>query len=144
MGKFKNKLSNQRFSMQSQTCKRLKVFMISYLLDRPAFITRFFLAGCLLKTRTKKHFSPFLSLHHTAWWPYMLSKVEPHWCLSHQFILLTQGPIPKIFVKNIENWGSWKTQFFWISHFGFGFGYGFNFFLFFFASSPKNQSLIMG
>ena len=25
--------------------------------------------------------------------------VEPHWCPLHQFILLTQGPIPEIFMK---------------------------------------------
>ena len=36
-------------------------------------------------------FTPFLSLH--------------------QFILLTQGPIPEIFEKNIENWRSWKMKF---------------------------------
>ena len=35
-------------------------------------------------------------------------KVEPNQCPLHQSILLTQGPIHKIFTKNIENWQSWK------------------------------------
>ena len=28
-------------------------------------------------------------------------------------------PNPKIFAKKIENWGSWKFQFFWVGHFDF-------------------------
>ena len=35
-----------------------------------------------------------------------------HWCPLHQFIPLTQGPTLKFSRKNIENWRSWKTQFF--------------------------------
>ena len=51
--------------------------------------------------------------------------VEPHQCPVHQSILLTQGPIPDIFVKHFENWRFWKIQFFWVGHFRI-----------FFASSP--------
>ena len=29
----------------------------------------------------------------------MTIKIKPHWCPSHQFILLTQAPIPEIFAK---------------------------------------------
>ena len=73
MGKFKNKLSNQQFSMQSQTCKRLQVFMVSYLLDWPAFIWRFFfgknkMAGCLL------HKKAFLAL----FWAYIRQPDDHH------------------------------------------------------------------
>ena len=41
-------------------------------------------------------------------------EVEPHQCSLHQFILLTQGPIPEIFAKNIENWQSWKKAIFFV------------------------------
>ena len=35
----------------------------------------------------------------------MTIEVEPHQCTSHQFIILTQGPIPEIFVKKIMRIG---------------------------------------
>ena len=34
---------------------------------------------------------------------------------SHQFILLTQGPI-HFSQKNIESWRFWKMQYFWVGH----------------------------
>ena len=49
----------------------------------------------------------------------MTIKVESNQSPSQQFILLTQGPIPYFFVKNIENWWFWKT--FRVGHFGFCF-----------------------
>jgi hypothetical protein len=39
------------------------------------------------------------------------------WCNS--LTLVTQESIHKIFTKNLENWRFWKTQFFWVGHFGF-------------------------
>ena len=33
-------------------------------------------------------------------------------CPLHQSILLSQGPIHENFMKNIENWRSWKMSFF--------------------------------
>jgi hypothetical protein len=38
--------------------------------------------------------------------------VKPHQCPSNQSILLAQGRIQEIFMKNIENWRSWKMSFF--------------------------------
>ena len=35
-----------------------------------------------------------------------------HQCPSHQWILLNQGPIHEIFIKNIKNCQFWKTLFF--------------------------------
>ena len=46
-------------------------------------------------------------------------QVESHQCPSHQSILLTQGPILEIFIKNIENWPSWKMTLFCVSYFEF-------------------------
>ena len=40
--------------------------------------------------------------------------------------------------KNIENWRSWKTQFFWVGHFDFFFWI----FAFCFISMKKSQSLL--
>jgi hypothetical protein len=60
-------------------------------------------------------------------------KVKPHQCPSHHSILLTQGPIHKIFTKNIENWKFEETQFFWIGHFDFFFA------TFFFLHHPNEN-----
>ena len=48
-----------------------------------------------LKTH-KKHFYPFFELMSDS---LTTIYVEQHCCLSHQFNLLTQGPIPEIFAK---------------------------------------------
>ena len=45
--------------------------------------------------------------------------VEPHRCLLHKFILLTQDQSLKVLRKNIENWRSWKNQFFGVGNFEF-------------------------
>ena len=77
-----------------------------------------------------------------CFWAYL---GQPHkhigWVLSMPFastILLTKGPIPEIFSKNIENWGNWRTQFFWVGHFGFFFK------IFFFCFFPKYSNQFMG
>ena len=55
----------------------------------------------------------------------------------HIHFLLTQGPIPEIFVENIENWLSWKSHFFFKS--------AILIFFFHFLLHPYwNQSQIMG
>ena len=56
------------------------------------------------KTGKKDKNAFFTWIHRTT------IEAEPHCCPSHQFILLTQGPIPEIFAKNIETWGTWKSQ----------------------------------
>ena len=68
-----------------------------------------------LKT-PKMHFLPVFELMSDS---LTATKVETNQCTSHQSILLTQGPIYEIFTKNIQNWQSWKTQFFWVGHFEF-------------------------
>ena len=41
----------------------------------------------------------------------MTISVKSHWCHLHQFILLTQGPIPEISQKHFENWVFWGQPF---------------------------------
>ena len=61
-----------------------------------------------LKTQ-KMHFLPVIELILDS---LTAIKDEPHKCHSHFSILLIQGPIHKIFTKNIENWWLLKTSFF--------------------------------
>ena len=51
----------------------------------------------------------------------MTIQIEPHWCSLHQFILLTQGPIPEIFAKSNWEWGELKISVFLVGHFDFFF-----------------------
>ena len=48
----------------------------------------------------------------TAWYSALCNT-----CLSYTH----ERPNPWNFCKQIENWQFWKTQFFWVSHFGFFF-----------------------
>ena len=59
-----------------------------------------------LKT-PKMHFLPVFELMSDS---LTATKVKTNQCPSHQSILLTQGPIHEIFMKNIENWPKMKRD----------------------------------
>jgi hypothetical protein len=69
---------------------------------------------CKLKkgVKTQKmHFYPFFELTSDC---LTTIQVKPHRCPLHQLILITQGPIPEISRKNIENWRSPKMTLFFV------------------------------
>ena len=78
-------------------------------------------------------FRPFLSLCRTASWPYRLSHIN---ALHINQFYWPKNQSMKFSQKNIENWRSWKTQFFWVGDFFFFSKYFFPNTYFFFASSP--------
>ena len=63
-------------------------------------------------------FTPFLRLRRTAWWPYRLSHIAA-FCTNSFYSHKDQSL--KFLRKNIENWQSWKSQYFWVGHFDFFF-----------------------
>ena len=71
-----------------------------------------------------------LSLHQTVWQPYRLSHIN---ALSINLSYPPKDQSLKFSLKDIENWRSWKSQFFWVSHF-----------ILFFASSPWKSVNIYG
>ena len=90
-----------------------------------------------LKTQ-KMHFFPVFELNSDS---LMTIWVESHQCPSHQSIVLTQGPIHEIFMKNIENWWSWKMTFcFAFSVFGY---WVFQKYLFLFFITEKTKGFHM-
>ena len=71
---------------------------------------------CFGMEKTQKmHFFPVLDL--TSLQPDSLTtiKVKPHQCPLHQFTLLTQGPIPEIFVKKYWELAVLKNSVFFVS-----------------------------
>ena len=63
-------------------------------------------------------FRLFLGLSLTASRPYRLSHINVL-CINQSYQPKDQSK--NISQKNIENWRFWKTQFFWVGHFGFFF-----------------------
>ena len=61
-------------------------------------------------------FSSKLTLCRTAWQPYRLSHINAL-CINLSYSPKDQSL--KFKKKCIGNWWIWKTQFFWVSHFGF-------------------------
>ena len=61
--------------------------------------------------------------------PFKFTYTPPQECLGWVVFGWKGSKIMKFSRKNIENWLFWKTQFFWVGHFGL-------FFQFFFALSP--------
>ena len=58
----------------------------------------------------------FIGLKPFFFWK--VCEVEPHKCPSHHSTLPKDQSM-KFSWKNVENWGSWKWQIFWVSHFEF-------------------------
>jgi hypothetical protein len=73
--------------------------------------------GCQVKKGVKMHFLCFYPSFEPTLDSLTTIQVKPHQCPLHQLILLIQGPIPKIFAKNIENRLRWKMIFFWLLRF---------------------------
>lgn len=79
-------------------------------------------------------FSSLLNLCQTARQPNRLSHIN---ALQINLCYIPKDQSLKFLQKNIENWQSWKSQFFWIDHFDFFFKQKY-----FFASSlPKSVTI---
>ena len=82
------------------------------------FIEIFFLKNPITKNQKPKkmHFTPFLSLRWTAWWPYRLSHIN---ALRINLSYLPKDQSLRFSRKNTENWSSWGMTFFWFLVIGF-------------------------